>query len=189
MTILFPVRKFTCIAYNNKTLTYIVFVLYIASYSAYKDDTVDPYNIFEIVEKSSLPAHVYIFKLLYYPLGHLINSLSITFIFLYYLYLLSNIKSNTSFSNYLIPFINVAFLISLVRIIKMMLGYFDIKSIVPDIIGSVYAMICFVMILNKEYQVNLVRSVLATASALSFLVLCGFAVFPGIGILLEKLGL
>jgi hypothetical protein len=189
MTILFPVRKFTRIAYNNKTLTYIVFVLYIASYSAYKDDTVDPYNVFEIVEKFSLPAHVYIFKLLYSPLGHLVSSLTITFLFLYVLYIFSNVKSSTFFSDYSIPFINIAFLISLTRILKMMLGYFDINSVVPDIFGSVYAIICFVMILNKEYQVNLVRSVLATASALSFLVLCGFAVFPGIGILLEKLGL
>lgn len=189
MTILFPVRTFTHIAFKNKILTYIVFMLYIAAYSAYKNDTVDPFNIFELVENSSLPVHIYIFKLLYSPLGHFASSLVITFIFLYFLYILSNIEDKASFFDYSIPFINLAFLISFVRIIKMILEYLDIKTIVPDVLGSFYAMICFVLILKREYQVSLARSLLATAFASLFLVLCGFVVLPGIGILIEKLGL
>jgi len=188
MTILFPIHKFSRTAYNNKIITYSVFILYIISYSIYKRDTIDPYNIFELFEHSSLPIQTYLFKLIYVPLGHPVNSLIITAIFLYTIYNISKIKSKISFVDFSIPFINLSFVIILVRIIRMFLIYSEINYTFLDILCSIYSIICFILILNEEFRVSMIRSVFSSAAALLLLFLCGFVVFPGLGILIEKLG-
>jgi len=189
MTLLFPIHKFSRTAYNNKIITYSVFILYIISYSIYKRDTIDPYNIFELFEHLSLPIHTYLFKLIYVPLGHPVNSLIVTTIFLYTLYNLSNLKPTILFVDFSIPFINLSFVIILVRIIRMFLIYIEIDYTFLDFLCSIYSIICFVLILNEEFRVSMIRSVFSSATALLLLFLCGFVVFPGLGILIEKLGL
>lgn len=185
MRYLFPVTRLSSFSRNNKKSTYGTFllclILAIAKGHLSKDGP-NPYALINFFDQwSGLSKNIFvtIMKLLYTPIGVILWLLFVFMLFLWLLYVLSGLKPQVKFRQFVFPFLSLCYVGVLLWGISfgLTLASFEIPHLIRLIIFF-YWFLFYSLILAQEYGLKPLRSIGSTA--LSFLIVFLLGGFPSI---------
>ncbi len=186
MKFLFPLKLLVKISQSNKLWVYGIFFLCIilATLNGYsKGSRSDPYVAINFVQPWSgftYDMFVEIVKFLYTPVGLMLKSLLAFILFLFIVFTFSGVRKAFKYTDFILPFIGLAFFGIILRIISIILSlvlstsfpYFFILCIL------IYLLIFYCIILVKKFNVNLSRGIFVIV--ISFLVVFFISGFPSV---------
>jgi hypothetical protein len=183
MKILFPLKFLVNLTMNNKLWVYFAFFLcvilaIINGYSS-KGSQQDPYVLINFIQPwngFSWVVFVEMIKFLYTPIGLMIKSLLTFLLFLFLIYIFSGAKKNLRFMDFILPFIGLVFLGIILQVLSLLLSFASLNFPYLLVLCIVlYLLIFYCLILVKEFNINLYRSIFAViVSILLVFLISGF---------------
>lgn len=182
MKVLFPIRFLVNLTMNNKLWVYVAFFLCVilAIINGYlKGGHQDPHVLINFIRPwngFSWTVFVEIIKFLYTPVGLMIKAFLAFLLFLIAIYIFSGAKKNIRFIEFILPFIGLAFFGIILQSLSLILFIASLNFpyiLVPCIV--LYLLIFYCLILVKEFDINLYRSILSViVSILLVFLISGF---------------
>ena len=182
MKVLFPLKFLVNLTMNNILWVYVAFFLCVilAIINGYfKGSQQDPYALINFIRPwngFSWVVFVEMIKFLYNPIGLMIKSLLAFLLFLFLIYIFSGAKKNFRFMDFILPFIGLVFLGIILQALSLILFFASLNfpySLVLCIV--LYLLIFYCLILVKEFNINLYRSIFAViVSILLVFLISGF---------------
>ena len=182
MKVLFPLKFLVNLTMNNMLWVYVAFFLCVilAIINGYfKGSQHDPYVLINFIRPwngFSWVVFVEMIKFLYTPIGLMIKSLLAFLLFLFLIYIFSGAKKNFRFMDFILPFIGLVFLGIILQALSLILFFASLNfpySLVLCIV--LYLLIFYCLILVKEFNINLYRSIFAViVSILLVFLISGF---------------
>ena len=182
---MFPFKNLHHFSKKNKPLTYGVFLicLMFAALKGYlNNNRSDPYALMNFFDHwTGLTKKVFdtIITFLYTPIGTIIWLSFVFMLFLWLLFILTGLRQQIKFSEFLFPFLSLCYLGIVISIISFVLIFVSIR--IPYIIRMII-FLCWLMyylfVLIKLYRIKPVRS--AISVLLSFAIVFLLGGFPAI---------
>lgn len=185
MRYLFPIKSLCNFSRKNKNWTYGIFFLclIVAIVKGYlSKDKQNPYALINFFDHwTGLSKNVFdtIIKLLYTPIGMIIWLLFIFILFLWLLYVLSGLKSQVKFKEFVFPFLSLCYLGIFLWVVSFVLTFSSIQ--IPNLIRLIfffYWLVFYCIILIQEYGLKPVRGI--SSIVLSFFIVFILGGFPSI---------
>lgn len=182
MKVLFPLKFLVNLTMNNKLWVYVVFFLCVvlAIINGYlKGSQQNPQVLIKFIRPwngFSWIVFVEIVKFLYTPFGLMIKALLAFLLFLFLIYIFSGAKNNSRFMDFILPFIGLVFLGIVLQGLSLILFLASLNFPYLLVLCIVlYFLIFYCLILVKEFNINLYRSIFAVVvSILLVFLISGF---------------